>query len=255
MRPFIVASSSKGYAAVSIMTVRPQFAVAVAFFTAIFVTAVLPSRGPRPAQGLPVVERPSSIRSDTLAVLITGDGGWRAIDRDLATDLNAHGVSVVGLVSPDYFSVRRTASESAKALDSLIREYGRRWHRSRVILIGYSRGAGVLPFMVSRLPAAERSEISVIGLLGLDPGIDFHYSPKVLLWQADDDLYIPVQPELRKIRDERVLCVAGRDDTDAVCRSLSPALVETYIVPGGHHFGGSYRLIADRILREAHIHA
>ncbi len=235
------------------MTLRPRFARSLAAFTTLFVTIIVVVAGVPASHRLPIVERPSRLRSDTMAILVTGDGGWRALDRDLANDLNSHGVSVVGLVAPDYFSERRTANESARALDTLIRTYVGRWHRPRVILIGYSRGAGVLPFMVSRLPATDRSRISVVGLLGLDPDIDFHYSPKVLLWQADDDLFVPVKPELRKIRDTRVLCVAGADDKDAMCRSLTPSVAETFFVPGGHHFGCNYRIIADRILKEARI--
>jgi type IV secretory pathway VirJ component len=221
---------------------------ALAFAAMVFVIADAPT-----SHGLPVVERPSQLRSDTFAVVVSGDGGWRALDRDLTSVLNAHGVSVVGLVAPDFFAERKTANESALALSTLIRDYTRRWHRSRVILIGYSRGAGVLPFMVSRLPRAQRARISVVGLLGLDPGIDFHYTPKVLFANADDDLFVPVRPELNKIRDTRVLCVAGAGDKDAMCRTLTPALAETVLVPGGHHFGGNYRMIAERILKAVRI--
>lgn len=215
------------------------------------VVAIIVAEGMPASTALPVVERPSSLGSDTLAIVVTGDGGWRALDRDLANELNAHGVSVVGLISPDYFSDRKTPNEASHALQTLIRDYSERWHRSRIILIGYSRGAGVLPFMISRLQPAERSRISVVALLGLDPAIDFHYSAKVLLWRADDDLSIPVAPELERIRDMNVLCVAGTNDSDSVCRSLSPSLVKTYFVPGGHHFGGNYLRIAKRVLEEA----
>jgi type IV secretory pathway VirJ component len=235
------------------MSIRPEFARGLVLVTLIFLTAVIVAAGVPDSDGLPVIERPSNLQSDTLAILVTGDGGWRAIDRDLAGVLNANGVSVVGLVAPDYFAERKTANESARALHTLIESYTQRWHRSRVILIGYSRGAGVLPFMVSRLPRADRSRISVIGLLGLDPAIDFHYTPKVLLWQADDDLFVPVTPELNKIRDTHVLCVAGRDDKDSMCRTLAPATAATFFVPGGHHFGGNYRMIVKRILEEAKV--
>jgi type IV secretory pathway VirJ component len=237
------------------MTIRPKFARAVAFFTAVFVTVVILAAGTPAAKGLPVVECPSNLRSDTLAILVTGDGGWRALDRGIAEALNSRGVSVVGLISPEFFAERKTANESARALTTLIDSYTKRWHRGRVILIGYSRGAGVLPFMVSRLSAADRSRVSVVALLGLDAGIDFHYTPKVLLWRADDDLSVPVRPELEKIRDRHVVCVAGSDDKDAMCRSLTAQTADVFLVPGGHHFGGDYKRIAARILEEARLTA
>ena len=51
----------------------------------------------------------------------------------------------------------RTPEESARALEGVIRAYKLRWHKDKVILIGYSRGADALPFMISRLPNDVRS--------------------------------------------------------------------------------------------------
>ncbi|MDQ6803195.1 MAG: virulence factor [Acidobacteriota bacterium] len=201
--------------------------------------------------GSPVIELPASRPSDTFAILVTGDGGWRAIDRDLAESFRANGISVVGLVAPDFFSERKTANEASRALEQLIGHYIARWHRHRVILVGYSRGAGVLPFMISRLPAADRARISAVALLGLDAAIDFKYSPKVLLWHADDDLTIPVAPELRKLRGLHVLCVAGVNDEESICRSLPTDVATSVLVPGSHHLGSNYRAIARVILAAA----
>ncbi|HKB81012.1 MAG TPA: AcvB/VirJ family lysyl-phosphatidylglycerol hydrolase [Thermoanaerobaculia bacterium] len=201
----------------------------------------------------PVVEFPAAASSNTFAVVVSGDGGWRAIDRDLTKALNEAGIPVVGLVSPRYFARRRTANESARELQTLIRRYSARWRRSRVILAGYSRGAGVLPFMISRLPAEQRDRIAVVALLGLDPAIDFKFSPGVLLWKADDELSVPVRPELRKLRGLRVLCVAGANDADAICRDLPRDLATPVIVGGGHHFGSRIRGIAAIIMAGARV--
>src|SRR6185312_11181986 len=47
------------------------------------------------------------IRSHTLAVMLSGDGGWAAIDKELSDSLAAHGIAVVGLDSRSYFSTQR----------------------------------------------------------------------------------------------------------------------------------------------------
>jgi len=233
------------------MTRRSKAATAL---LALILTATVVAASLRgDAAGLPVVEVPAAGGSDTFAIIVTGDGGWRAIDRDIASVLASRGVPSVGLVASSYFSERRTANESSAALGQLIRTYARQWRRPRVMLIGYSRGAGVLPFMISRLPLQERNRISVAALLGLDADIDFKTSPKVLLWQADDDLSIPVRPELSRLRGVPVLCIAGADDEDSICRSLAPDLSRAVLIPGGHHFGGNYRLIAGRILEAAKV--
>ncbi|MCU1347778.1 MAG: hypothetical protein JWO56_808 [Acidobacteria bacterium] len=226
---------------------------AIAALLAIAATATVVAASLGEDVSLPVVEVATAHRSDTFAVIVTGDGGWRAIDRDIAAVLASRGVPAVGLVASSYFAERRTTNESSAALDRLIRTYSRRWQRPRAILIGYSRGAGVLPFMISRLPVEQRSRISAVALLGLDAAIDFKTSASVLLWHADDDLLVPVRPELGRLRGLPLLCVAGQDDTESICRSLPPDLSRAVMLPGGHHFGGNYRAIADRLLATARV--
>ena len=85
---------------------------------------------------LPLVELPTSKTSDLFAVMISGDGGWRRIDRKVTDELRAGGVPVVGFLTPDYFRTRRTPDESACALERVIRHYQLQWRRSKVILIG-----------------------------------------------------------------------------------------------------------------------
>src|ERR1700694_322544 len=207
-----------------------RFAITFAVFTILFASAL----------GSGVVVRPANARSDTFAIIITGDGGWRAIDRDIAEVFNDNGVSVIGLCAPEFLAQRKTPAEAARIVEGLIRKYAAEWHRPRVILVGYSRGAGVIPFTVSRMSAATRGHIAEIALVGLDQAIDFKSSTKSLLWKSADVLTIPVRPELRKLQGQRVLCIAGRSDADAICRTLPPSLATVILLPGDHHLNGHY---------------
>lgn len=205
------------------------------------------------ALGSGPIVRPATTRSDTFAIIVTGDGGWRAIDQEIADVLNDNGVSVVGLSAPEFLAERKTPAEASRTLEGMIRKYSAEWHRPRVILVGYSRGAGVIPFMVSRMSAETRARIAAIALVGLDPAIDFKSSPKALLWKSADELTIPVRPELRKLQGDRVLCIAGRRDEDAICRTLPPSLATTILLPGDHHLNGHYRGLAEAIVHAANV--
>src|SRR5260221_13861558 len=102
------------------------------------------------AANLPIVIRPATRgRSDTVAIMLSGDGGWRRLDILVTNELRKEGVPVVGLLSNSYFAPGRTPEEAAAVLESLIRDFSARWNKSRVLLIGYSRGADVLPFLVN----------------------------------------------------------------------------------------------------------
>lgn len=201
--------------------------------------------------GLPLRELPAKKSGDTIAIILTGDGGWRKIDDRLTRDLHEHGISVVGFLTPDYYEQRRTPDESARALERTIRYYQAAWHRPRVILIGYSRGADVLPFMASRLPANLKSDIDLIALLGLEPTIDFHYHPSWIPFYHPKEPQFAVKPEVEKLRGQRILCVYGEKEKDTLCKSLDWNLAMAVRMKGAHHFAGNYKVVAEAIIDAA----
>jgi type IV secretory pathway VirJ component len=198
---------------------------------------------------LPLIELRPPNQSRELAVVISGDGGWASIDRQIGETFAADGVPVVGLNSLRYFWRARTPDQAGADLTRLLRHYLQAWNASRLLLMGYSRGADVLPFMVARLPTDLRDHIQVVALLGLSPeaGFEFHFAD-LLGGQASGR---PTVPEIRRLRGLRLMCVYGTDETDSACPDLPPDVASVVRVPGGHHFGGAYREIARRILNMA----
>ena len=101
---------------------------------------------------LPLVEVACpSCEGSVLAVIVSGDGGWAGIDSDMGDMLSANGIPVVGLDSLKYFWTHRTPDSAAHDLERIIDHYSITWRKRDILLIGYSRGADVLPFMVNRL--------------------------------------------------------------------------------------------------------
>ena len=197
--------------------------------------------------GLPLREFPAKKSGDTIAIILTGDGGWRRIDDRLTRNLNAHGVSVVGFLTPDYFHERRTPLESARALERTIRSYQLLWHRPRVILIGYSRGADVLPAMISRLPPSLQARTRMVALLGASPKVEFEFHVSDWMRSTSKSGY-EVKPEIEKLTAQRILCLSGEDDKDSLCRMLSGPRISVVILKGSHHFDGGYEKLANIIL-------
>jgi type IV secretory pathway VirJ component len=200
---------------------------------------------------LPLVILPATQPSDRFAVMLSGDGGWRRIDQKVTDKLREEGVPVAGFLTPAFFRTRRTADESACALERVIRFYQIEWKRRNVILIGYSRGADVLPFMASRLPEDIRQTVKTIALLGLEPTIDFRYHPSWVPFLHSHEPQFPVAPEVEKLRGQKVLCFFGEKEKHSICRTLDPGLVSAVREPGSHHFAGNYRGIAETILTAA----
>ena len=194
---------------------------------------------------LPVVEVPPTAAGPRFAVLISGDGGWAAIDKGIAAALQKQGVPVVGFDSLRYFWTARTPEGLAADLDRLIRYYADRWKRSEVILIGYSQGADVLPFALNRLPARTRARVKLTALLGLGQKASFEFHLSNWIGASGDK---PIAPEARKLLAADTLCIYGQDERDSLCPQLAPTHVRALSLAGGHHFGGDYDALAARIL-------
>jgi type IV secretory pathway VirJ component len=218
-----------------------------AFFT-IFLAATTASAA---TAKLPLVEVPATRgTSDTLVVFVSGDGGWAAIDREISKVLADDGMPVVGLNALQYFWTKRTPDTASRDLESIIARYLAVWHKSRVVLAGYSRGADVLPAMISRLPAETRTKIRSIVLLGPSPKVEFEFH--VSDWLRDTNAGIAVKPEVDKLAPAHILCIYGESDRDSLCPALqSQPGVKVVVLKGAHHFDGGYanlgRLIVEHI--------
>ena len=200
---------------------------------------------------LPLIEVPATAATtDTIAVIVSGDGGWTKIDRSLTRDLTAQGISVVGMNSLRYFWHARTPDEAANALERILRHYLSAWQKQQVLLIGYSRGADVMPFMASRLPDDLRARVDLVALLGPATSISFsfHFTDWLGVKRRDA---VPTLPEIGKLAGLKTLCVYGAKERDSVCPLLPAGLAILDEVPGGHHFGGDYERVAEKIIAAA----
>lgn len=214
-------------------------------------TASTAAPAPDGLKDLPVVEIPvTGTVSRRLVVLLTGDGGYAGLDRDLVTELTGAGVPVVALSTLKYFWRERTPDEAARDLGRLIGYYTRAWHRDHVLLVGYSFGANVLPFMVSRLPADTRAMVESMNLLA--PATQASFEIHVADWiPGSVPRGMPVLPEFDHLRSMPVLCLYGAEEGDSLCTHLETSRSRALRLPGGHHFSGDAARLAQEVLKFA----
>ena len=200
---------------------------------------------------LPLVEVPApavGAYQQLMAVIVSGDGGWASIDRQIGEFLSQSGIAVVGLNSLKYFWTRKTPDQSAADLTRILWAYLRAWNKQKVILIGYSRGADVLPFMVSRLREDLLSRVVLTALLGPETSVDFQFHIADLLGGGTHSTDLPTLPEVQKLYGQRLACFFGADESNSLCTHLDSSQVEIVQLKGGHHFGGDYAGIARQIM-------
>jgi len=203
-------------------------------------------------QDLPVTTvRADAAETDTLALLLTGDGGWAGLDRELAARLAERGVATVGFNSLRYFWHLRTPEEAARDVARALQHFLTEWKKTRFILIGYSFGADVAPFIVNRLPAQLRQRLTSVSLLGIESDADFEVT--VADWIPETaSSGRTVRPELAAI-EAPVLCIYGAGESTTICPRGTSGRVHGDLIGSGHHFGGDYAAIAEHILTFAGI--
>jgi type IV secretory pathway VirJ component len=200
---------------------------------------------------LPIVEveaTPAAVpgSSDSFAVLLSGDGGWAGIDKEVAGLLADRGVPTAGVDSLRYFWTARTPAGLAQDIDRIVRYYAFHWKKKNVLLVGYSQGADVLPFAVNRLPPATRALVKLTTLIGVSENAAFEFH--VANWIGSDADGLPVAPEMSKLSAANTLCVYGDDDNESICPKVSPRNARLIKLPGGHHFGGNYLPLAQLVI-------
>jgi type IV secretory pathway VirJ component len=203
--------------------------------------------------GLPLVEVPAADATNpAFAIIYSGDGGWRDLDRTLAGVLASRGVSVVGVDVLRYYWKSKSPRAAAADLARIIRYYRQHWQRQRVILVGFSFGADVLPFAVARLPPELRAGVSLISLLSPERTTAFEVEPRGWFGRSSQD-GVPIAPALRALATMPVQCIYGADEADTSLCTI-PALRTHQVIrkPGGHHFDENYGELANDILAAAH---
>lgn len=197
---------------------------------------------------LPLVDVPAKGDTRHLAVFYSGDGGWATLDTNVSKRLADAGVNVTGVNSLRYFWSNRPPDRAAQDLARILREKLRtRPAGDKVLLIGYSTGADVLPFIVNRLPEDLVNRIASVSLIA--PGHDAVFEIHVRDWIPGSRKKegLPLMPEIARLPPP-VLCLYGEGDKDALCPELPAEQATTVLIGTGHHLGGDYEAIANRIL-------
>lgn len=200
------------------------------------------------ALSIPVVEVPAGQTTDTVTLFLSGDGGWRDLDRDVAGEMAKLGYPVVGIDTLRYYWQHKTPEQSAADLSELMQHYRQKWGTKRFALTGYSFGADVLPAIYNRLPDEDKQRIDAVILLAFARSGSFEI--EVEGWLGKEGQEAPTGPEMAKLPAPKVVCVYGVEETDESGCTDKTAVGERLKLPGGHHFDENYPALAKRLISE-----
>ncbi|GHD09698.1 virulence factor family protein [Tianweitania populi] len=198
-----------------------------------------------PFGDLPAIDLPSEDAPKALAILVSGDGGWRDLDKTIGDYLSTQSIHVVGLDSLHYFWAKKNPAELSRDLANIINEADPT-RELPIMLIGYSFGADTIPFAFPLLPKEMQDRTKVLALMA--PGQHTSFQVTVSGWLGIDDSGYDIVPAIAALPADRVICVYGKEEDDAACPDPALKTVTVVATEGGHHFDGEYEAIAQRFL-------
>ncbi len=189
---------------------------------------------------------------DAMALVISGDGGWANIDKDIANNLSAQGIPVVGWNSLNYFWQGKNPQIAGQDLQAVVNFYRAHWHKNKVILIGFSMGADVMPFMVNQLNTETQAQLLSVNLLNPSTSVDFTFHLSGWLNTQSEAPY-QTYPEVKNWQQWPSNCFYS-DKDQSLCTQLEKLdsreqqQIKLFYLPGDHHFDGNYTQLIQLIL-------
>lgn len=169
-----------------------------------------------------------------LLVYFSGDGGLNAFSNSICDDFYKNGYGVLAFNSRSYFWKKKTPQQTAAFIEPYIQKYLKEQKQPSVVLIGYSFGADVMPFVYNNLPKAIQKITGKIVLLAPSPTTDFEVH--LLDMAGSTGTYnMDVASEINKIQEAAVYII-NSTKSDFPVNKVKNKNAYTTVVKGNFHF-------------------
>lgn len=194
---------------------------------------------------LPTTIIPAKIeKGETMVLIISGDAGWSTFCTRLAQEYTLAGIPIVGLSSLKYFWNKKTAEQTASDVAALLNEYSVKWKMKQILLVGYSFGADVMPFIYNRLPKNLKEKTKALILLSPSKETDFEIHISYLFGSNK----MNVANEVMKV-DKPMICYYGTEEKEKPLMNLKMKNFKLIILNGAHHYENGFSEIVEQSLK------
>ncbi|OCW93137.1 hypothetical protein A9168_12700 [Macellibacteroides sp. HH-ZS] len=191
---------------------------------------------------------PNDKKAIAVALLISGDGGWNSFDNSIGKYLSQNNIGIAGLNARTYFWKKKTINEIIKDILPVITSCKQQWNTNKFILIGYSFGACIVPFIANALP--ESSKPVAVYCLSPSRTIDFEIHISDMLGIPGLKDKYDVLQEMKKLKSIPSFCFFGDEENHSLRDDFVETGAKITILPGNHHYNYNTILVAESILFE-----
>jgi type IV secretory pathway VirJ component len=196
---------------------------------------------------LPVIEW-NGTSQNPFILYISGDGGFNRFSLDLCITLNKAGYSITAINAKTYFWNQKTPEQTAGDISGYLQKKFRDRKNQQLVLVGYSFGSDVIPFVVNRFPGPEKNKLLSVILLSPSASTDFevHWLD---MFGAGKKRSMDVVAEINKMGDQKTVTIFGSDETDFPVKKIKLKNHRNEVLPGGHHFAGDTDEVARTMIK------
>ncbi|RYG40862.1 MAG: virulence factor family protein [Chitinophagaceae bacterium] len=189
----------------------------------------------------------SSAADKPFIFFISGDGGMKGFTLSLCKAIRDRGFTIASLDARAYFWNKKSPEQTETEIAAYVADQlksgnnNRRW-----VMVGYSFGADITPFVVNRLPDSLKSRLSQVVLLSPSTSTDFevHLSDMLGIGKKRS---MDVIAEINRLGKQPTVLFSGEDETEFPFNQISLSTYTHQVIKGGHHFDGKYEDVADKI--------
>ena len=184
-----------------------------------------------------------------ITILFSGDGGWTSFDQSLADQLARNGLSVIGFDTQKYFWNAKTPKQTALDVSKILNHYTQLWDQKTVVLMGYSFGACVAPFVANLLNPLQKEKVKAVVMLSPDVRADFEIHITNMLNMERETGAYDVLSAIKEISTLNPVCIFGSEEEKSLINQFQNAHIKVNILPGSHHYDNNFQLISENILK------
>lgn len=181
---------------------------------------------------------------------ISGDAGFNSFSKSFAANLHAYGNDVFALNSKQYFWKKRTPLEAAQDCEKYLKNVIKNRKNKKIILLGFSYGADVSPFIYNRMDPEFQKSISQLIIIGPSKVNDFeiHLSEYIL---GEKEYGFSVLHEINNLKNVPFTLIVS--DFEFYHFPINQITLKDYQflhINGDHHYGGNTKMLAEKVHQE-----
>jgi type IV secretory pathway VirJ component len=197
--------------------------------------------------GLPILAYKGSNSNSPLLFYISGDGGLdNSFSSAFMKQFHSQGYAILGMDAHSYFWSKKTPQQAARDVSLVLTRYLREWKSKNFVLIGYSFGADVTPFIQRRLSHSLLPLTKHVILMSPSTKTDFeiHILNMIGLGKGRG---MSVPDEINKLTAPTTMIFGTHEDSFPI-DSIRAGNVKAITLPGGHHYHRDIKALVGQIM-------